>query len=152
DLLDLADEIALGVRSDSQGSIAANQLLDQISRKRELAQASGTGVASTRRAAGAGAATRAFRRGDLGLLDDEQINRIRQTELQPADAVRERNRVRVSFRNNAINRFVDTQQGLSFRAFNRQDDVVKAIHILESNVDPSIKQDVVITSEPVSLL
>lgn len=153
DLLDLAEEIAGDVQNDDPDNAEAGQLLDQIARRRQIKQTSGTGVRRGRPDEGAaGAATRAFRPGDLGLLDDHQINLIRQVELQPADAVRQRNRVRVSFRDGAINRFVESQQGLSFRAFNRQDDIVKAIYILESDVDRSLKDDVVITSEPASLL
>lgn len=153
DLLDLAEEIASGVRGDEPGNARAGQLLDQIARRRQIKQASGTGVRrDLPEQGGPGAATRALRPGDIGLLSDEQVNLIRQTELQPADATRERNRVRVNFRDGVINRFVENQPGLDFRTFDRQEDVVKALYILESNADRAVKDDVVITSEPTSLL
>lgn len=152
DLFDLAEEIVTDVRNDEPGNVEAQRLLDRITQQRELEQARGTGSRRDGQRRPERATTQTLRSGDMGVLEEEEINLIRQIELQSADTTRRRNRVRVNFRDGVLRRFVETQPGLGFREFNNNDDVLKALYILDSDADRDIKDDVVITSDPVGVL
>lgn len=77
-------------------------------------------------------------------LDDEQANRIRQLELSASDTVR------VQFRNNVRKRFVDSQPGMSYRAFSARGDVDQAQAILARGTQ-EMRDDVIIRGDPNSI-
>jgi hypothetical protein len=85
------------------------------------------------------------------LLDEDQINRLRQAELQPRDAQSQRP-PRIRFADRVIQRFVETQPDLDFRRFNQADDVTKALYILGNTDDAEIIDDVRVMTDPTSLL
>ena len=91
-----------------------------------------------------------LRPGPDDLLDTKGINRIRQVELQPRDADGRPPRIR--FSNGVIQRFVESQDGLDFRDFNRAGDVEKALYILENAPDDEMRADVEILTDPGALL
>src|SRR5690606_4597711 len=103
---------------------------------------------------GEGATTgRALRPSPDGVLTEEQINLVRQAELQASDAdLPARDRPRISFRDNALRRFVETQPNMTFREFNRGSDIAKALFILRESDDPQIREDIRVASHPGSLL
>lgn len=74
-------------------------------------------------------------------LSPEQINRLRQIELQPGD------RVRVRFLNNVRKRFVDTQAGVDIRAFIRRTDTDQALQIIRNGTRDMLP-DVQIITDP----
>ncbi len=82
------------------------------------------------------------------LLDETQINQIRQAELQPKDAQNREPRIR--FENRLIQRFVDARTDLTFQAFNDAGDVEKALYILE-NGNAEERADVQIVTDPLTL-
>lgn len=163
DLLNFADEIVQGVLERDPNDRRADNLAARINRERELARSQGQGSDSrppaNRGGGGAGRQGQPQRGGpnagpaqaQLGdLLTEEQINRVRQAELQPADAAGRSPRIR--FENRVVRRFVDTQPGLDFRDFNRAGDVQKALYILDNTDDEAILNDVKIVTDPGSLL
>lgn len=161
DLLDLADEIVQGVLERHPNDRRADNLAARINRERELTRSRGQGrdrnppanrgrdrQAPPQQGGRSNAGPAQARLGDL--LSDEQINRVRQAELQEADAAGRSPRIR--FENRVIRRFVDSQQGLDFREFNRAGDVQKALYILANTNDEEIIDDVMIVTDPRSLL
>lgn len=78
-------------------------------------------------------------------LSAEQINIVRQMELQAGD------QVRVQFRNNARKAFVDSQPSLSLREFSTLTDAAQALQIIQRG-SADLKRDVVILSDPSSIL
>ena len=83
-----------------------------------------------------------------GLLTEEQVNRIRQVELQPADLG---NPPRIRFEERAVQRFVESRPEINFRAFNAEPDVTKALYMVDAAADPEVLSDVVIATDPGSL-
>ncbi len=82
-----------------------------------------------------------------GLLDEEQINAIKQVELQPADARGRQPRIR--FDNRVVQRYVEAN-GLDFREFNNQPDLAKALTIIEAGDEDMVK-DVRIITDPAAI-
>lgn len=74
-------------------------------------------------------------------LSREQINVVRQMELQADDEVR------IQFQNNARKAFVDSQPGMTFKEFNTQTDVKQAIQILTKG-SPDLRRDIYILNDP----
>ncbi|MEM1012356.1 MAG: hypothetical protein AAGI46_09050 [Planctomycetota bacterium] len=85
---------------------------------------------------------------NVPLLTEEQINLVRQAELQPLDGQSRGPRIR--FDENLIRRFVDARPELDFRAFNTGGDVAKALFILENGTEEE-QADVLILTDPASL-
>ena len=153
-LLDFAQDTAEGVLRTNPGNAAANAVLDDVSRQRRLNQSSGTGVRPGNPAPGAAPdvkePARPLPATDVKTLDAEQINLIRQAELQPGDA-NARQRPRVQFRDDVIKRFGESQKNFDYARFNAQPEVSKALAIL-SGGDASMRADVRITSDPPAVL
>ena len=145
-LLDLAQEIAQDVRDREPANMRALRLLDLIEQQRQLQRASGQGP---RRGERPPTTSRVLRPTVDNVLNEAQINRIRQAELQDADV---RGRTRISFRDGVLKRFTEGRANLDFRAFNGLDDVSKALFILQESRDEEIREDIWITSHPVALL
>ena len=76
-------------------------------------------------------------------LDDEQINRIRQVEVQPSD------RVSIRFENQVKQNYVKANPDLSFADFSRLPIAEQAIRIIEKGGD--MAKDVKINSDPASI-
>jgi len=85
------------------------------------------------------------------LVTDEEIFRVRLAELQQAD------RVRVTFRNNVLNRFINMMQGLGdfaqprfSRTFRGWPPVRQALYMLDNidRDDRETKNDILIASDP----
>lgn len=85
----------------------------------------------------------ATRRRTRGLSAD-QINIVRQKELQAGD------NVRIQFRNNVKKVYVDSQPGLTFREFNTLNDVAQGLQMIEHGSD-DVRRDVVILNDPRSI-
>lgn len=147
-LLDLAQEITLDVRDRNPANPRAAAMLDQIEHQRQMQRARGQGV----RRAAREAVGRALRPTAENVLNQEQINQIRQAELQDSDAMAGRGRPRVSFRDGVLKRFVESQRNMNFQEFNRADDITKALVILRESRDPDMLEDVRIASHPTSIL
>jgi hypothetical protein len=77
-------------------------------------------------------------------LNDEQANRVRQLELSADDTVR------VQFRESVRKRYVDSQPGMSYRAFAARSDVAQALEILNRGT-PEMQDDVIIRGEPLAV-
>ncbi len=77
-------------------------------------------------------------------MNPDQINIVRQKELQTGD------NVRVQFRNNVKKAFVDAQPGMTFRDFSTLTDTAQALQILQRGTDDQ-KRDVMILSDPTSI-
>ena len=162
-LFDLAEEIADDVLAKDPGNTVASQLATRVQRQRRLDQAGGTGQKArnpneprVEMAQDADNPTdrrreRRARRGDKSadFASEEQINRIRQIELQPADG-QGRRAPRIRFENRALQRYVESKD-LQFAQFNRQNDVTKALILIEDAED-EIVEDVLIRTDPQSLL
>ena len=152
--LDLAQDVGQRVLQRSPGNDAANRLLDRVSRQRQLDSARGSGVRPGQNTPGPRVAPsdrapdRAIAPGQVPALSPEQINLIRQVELQPADATRSRARPR--FENDVLRRYVQDQKGLEFRQFNTQNDVQKALTLIAAG-EP-YQQDVIINNDPLGVL
>lgn len=147
-LLDLAQEITLDVRDRNPANERAAAMLDQIEHQRQMQRARGQGV----RRAAREAVGRALRPTTENVLNEEQINQIRQAELQESDALAGRGRPRISFQDGVLKRFVESQRNMDFRVFNRADDITKALVILRESRDPDMLEDVRIASHPTSIL
>ena len=147
-LLDLATEVARDVQDRDPLNAEASALLDLIEMRRRVERASGTGVRRTVESAAVGPVrpTRSNR------LDDEQINLVRQAELQDADARAGGNRPNISFRDGVLKRFTDGQIDFDFREFNRSDDVTKALRILRESREPEMHEDVRIANHPLGIM
>ena len=151
-LLDFAQTAADNVLRDKPGDAAANALLDAVSRQRRLNRSSGTGVRPGKPGPQADADVQ-----QPGVpvtaeqtLSEEQINIVRQAELQPGDA-NARQKPRIQFRDNLIKRFGDSQKNFNYARFNALPDVTKAIYIL-SEGDAAMRADVRVTSDPPAVL
>ena len=85
------------------------------------------------------------------LMNEDQVNRVRQVELQERDA-QNRRPPAIRFEDRALQRFVESRPDLSFREFNAAPDVAKALFILENSDDEELVGDVRIVTDPGSLL
>lgn len=145
DLARDAAERALAIDANSREAVDFLQL---VRKQQELDQLSGQG-----RTGGTGAG-----QGDAGpatgarppaaprtLLDDEQINKIKQAELREGDA-----NIRVRFANNVQRRFVSAYNK-SASVFLAQRPVDQALAILDE-ADPKFHDDVIILNDPAPLL
>ena len=155
--LDFAQRAAEDVLKDDPGNGGANAMLDNISRQRRLRQASGTGVRpgtpppnQERAAPDPAAGGRVRVAGDGSFLNEEQINTIRQAELQPGDGTG-RTRPRILFRDDVLKRYVESQKNMTFRDFNARGDVEKAAAILGGG-DEAMRADVRVNSDPTAVL
>jgi hypothetical protein len=86
-------------------------------------------------------------RQNADLLTEEQVNTIRVTELQSLDL---RDPPRIRFANRVIQRYVEARPDLTFRGFNSQPDVTKALTIL-ANGSQEERADIEIATDPISL-
>lgn len=89
--------------------------------------------------------TSAVARPAQDVLDLDQVSRIRLLELRPDESG-----VRISFRNNVKNRFVDSQPGLDFRTFNAMSAARQACEIRDKG-DEAMAADVIVMSDPQAL-
>ena len=154
-LLDFAQTAAEGVLASDPGNPGANALLDNVSRQRRLNNAKGTGVRPGNPGPGnpgpaapadAQPPARPLNAGQADTLGEEQINLVRQAELQPSDAA-SRQPPRIQFRDEVVKRYGETQKDFNYREFNAQPDVLKALAIFAAG-DGDLRKDVRVTSNP----
>ena len=152
-LLEFASEIADEVLDRDPGNTHANELADDIARQRRLDR---TKLLSQRPTQTKPTELRQNRRKDppvndgRDVLTEEQINRIRQIELQPADE-QSRRGPSIRFNDRALQRYVESKTNVDMRDFARLSDIQKALTMINDG-DEDLVKDIEVRTDPASIL